>query len=125
MVRTWISETHRGHGIMKIIEHVGGGTNFNTKVVGSITEMTVHQNTPFIGDDAIGILSIAPQANGNVNLKVSITWDNDLDFRITLFLDPIFSIKYIFIIFLIPKIRISLQFPSNRLQLTSSRDYTF
>jgi hypothetical protein len=88
MVRTWMSEIHRGHGTMKIVEHVGGGTNFNTKVVGSITETSIPQNAPFIGDADIQIWSIAPQANGNVDLKVNVVWNSDLDFRISLFLDP-------------------------------------
>ena len=67
-MRSIISSTAIGHGIINAT-WVSAGATF--------------------GSDAIlGVHSVSPQANGNVDLKIHIDWDSDLHYKVTLFIDP-------------------------------------
>ncbi len=75
----------RAHGIIKrIVSNLP--VDRNTVVLGSVTEMALQDGAmrPFIGDAKVQIWSIAPQDNGNVDVKLHIDWNSDLDIRLDL-----------------------------------------
>ena len=85
------SNPARGHGVYTQ-PFIKLGVNRHSRVVGSITEIAQPPGEPldfpFIGDAQMQILNIAPEDDGNVWLRISIGWDSDLNYRVTLFVDP-------------------------------------
>ena len=91
-MRSWRSGILSGaQGNQKVTLGVGGGVTRDSRVVASITEIAKAPKTPptpIVGDSHMRVFSVAPQENGNVDLRIEIDWtDNTLLYRITLFID--------------------------------------
>lgn len=90
MVRSVQSVPNVGHGVFILRFNNIGGINRQSNVVASIVELRFPGsiNSPFIGDAHMQILNVSPQDDGIVYLRVSIGWEEDLIYRVTLFIDP-------------------------------------
>lgn len=87
MLMQTTNEAVRGHGVMKVTIPVKDwGVNGDSIVLASATEMGVVNGIyqPFVGSAGIEILSVAPQPNSNVDVKINVDWTEDLNVRITL-----------------------------------------
>jgi hypothetical protein len=90
-MNTWTALV-RGHGVIRKIV-----TNPNLKITqDSIVHVTATEMgdldggfRPFIGAASIEVLNVAPQANGNVDVRINILWDSDLDVRLSYTLDQV------------------------------------
>ncbi|MGC2684784.1 MAG: hypothetical protein WA323_23220 [Candidatus Nitrosopolaris sp.] len=81
-------DPQRGHGIIN--DHIntpGSGINHNSRVVASITELTDPGGRPFLGDASLSVLSVAPNDDGTVDLKININWGSDLNYRVSILAD--------------------------------------
>lgn len=91
VMRTFIGGVHRRHGIFTHAFN-GFGANKNSAVTASICEMDGTGQNTHIGAAAMRILGVAPAPDGTgadtVHVKVHIDWGEDLNFRMTLFIDP-------------------------------------
>lgn len=72
----------KGHGIFK--KTYGLGATRNSAVLASASEMHFADGAwrPFIGDAFVQVISVAPQDNGNVDLKIQVNWQSDLNYRV-------------------------------------------
>jgi hypothetical protein len=72
----------KGHGEFK--KTYGLGANRNSAVLASASEMIFADGAwrPHIGDAWVQVISVAPQDNGNVDLKVNVGWQSDLSYRV-------------------------------------------
>ena len=59
-----------------------------SRVVASITEVDADTGVDKIGSAIFTVHSVAVPGNGDVILDIYITWDEDLPYRVTLFIDP-------------------------------------
>jgi hypothetical protein len=74
-----------GHGIFMKTYH-GLGVNRDSTVLASASEMHFADGLvrPFIGDAFVQVISIAPQDNGNVDVKIHVDFNSDLLYRVAL-----------------------------------------
>jgi hypothetical protein len=75
----------QGHGIFKKT-FTRLPVNQHSAVLASASELHFADGAmrPFIGDAFVHVISIAPQDNGNVDLKIHVDWNSDLTYRVTL-----------------------------------------
>jgi hypothetical protein len=74
-----------GHGIFTKT-YRALGVNRNSTVLASASEVHFADGAdrPFIGDAFVQVISVAPQDNGNVDLKIHVDWNSDLRYRVSL-----------------------------------------
>jgi len=74
-----------GHGIF-MRTYRGLGVNRDSTVLASASEMHFADGLvrPFIGNAFVQVVSIAPQDNGNVDVKIHVDWNTDLPYRVSL-----------------------------------------
>jgi hypothetical protein len=66
----------------------GEGVFQGSNVVASITEVAADHSIDKIGSAIFTVHSVAVPGNGDVILDIYINWDEDLPYRVTLFIDP-------------------------------------
>jgi hypothetical protein len=81
-----------GHGTFDIRFPFGRGRiNRHSRVVCSISELSAPAHGPldypFLGGANIQILNIAPTDNGEVFVRINVSWDSTLQWRVTFFID--------------------------------------
>jgi hypothetical protein len=60
----------------------GADVRHDSQVAVSITELRTQDNHPFIGDANMGILNVAPDADGTVWVRGHVDWPSDLRCRL-------------------------------------------
>jgi hypothetical protein len=64
--------------------------NRHSKVITSICEIAQPPGEPldfpFIGSASIQTLNVAPQDNGNVNVRIAVNWGSSLNWRVTFYI---------------------------------------
>ncbi len=77
----------RGHGTFDALAFFGTNhVNRHTHVLASICENSQPEGEPldfpFMGAATMRIANIVPRDDGNVDLRIEVGWDNDLNLRI-------------------------------------------